>query len=141
MNIVVGVDDSERTSGVLAAAVHEARLHGAALHVLYVVTPPLIWSDAMGAGAVVTADPTILERVREAVWDQVEPILAGLGHPHTRVDRLGYPPDQLVHYANEIGAELIVVGSRGRGDLAALLLGSTSHGVVNHARCNVLVVK
>jgi len=57
------------------------------------------------------------------------------------VDLEGYPPDVIVEYAQEIGADLIVVGSRGRGDLASLVLGSTSHRVVNHAPCDVLVVR
>ena len=43
--------------------------------------------------------------------------------------------------AEEIGADLIVIGCRGRGNLASLVLGATSHGVIQHAPCDVLVVR
>ncbi len=58
-----------------------------------------------------------------------------------RVDLNGYPADALVEYAGGVGADLIVVGSRGRGELAALLLGSTSHRILHLATCDVLVAK
>jgi nucleotide-binding universal stress UspA family protein len=58
-----------------------------------------------------------------------------------RVDLEGYPPDTLVAYADEVGASLLVVGTRGRGELASLILGSTSHRAIHLSRCDVLVVK
>jgi nucleotide-binding universal stress UspA family protein len=79
---------------------------------------------------------------RHAVWADLEPVIAAAGDvPVHRIDRSGYPADELVEYATEVGAGLIVVGSRGRGDLAALVLGSTSHRVIHAAPCSVLVVK
>jgi len=59
----------------------------------------------------------------------------------TRVELEGYPADTLVEYASSVGAGIIVVGSRGRGELASLVLGSTSHRVVNQATCDVLIAK
>jgi len=78
---------------------------------------------------------------REAVWERVGPALDECGVEVKRVDLEGYPPDTLVAYAAEVGARMIVVGSRGRGDLASLVLGSTSHRVLNHASCDVLVAR
>ncbi len=142
MNIVAGIDATERTRDVLAAAIEEARLRQAVLHVVYVVQPPMIWSDAMGAGAaLVVADSAIIDQVKEAAWETAGPYLNETGVELVKVDRLGYPPDELVEYAREVAAGLLVVGSRGRGDLAALILGSTSHRVANTAPCNVLIVK
>jgi nucleotide-binding universal stress UspA family protein len=59
----------------------------------------------------------------------------------TKVDLDGYPPDTLSSYATEVEAELLVLGTRGRGELASLILGSTSHRALHLATCDVLVVK
>jgi nucleotide-binding universal stress UspA family protein len=53
----------------------------------------------------------------------------------------GDPAHQIIHAANSHGAELIVMGRRGHGDLQALLLGSVSHKVCQLAECACLTVK
>lgn len=53
----------------------------------------------------------------------------------------GRAPDEMVALAKEIGADLIVVGSRGLGPVRRLVLGSVSEGIVHHASCPVLVVR
>jgi nucleotide-binding universal stress UspA family protein len=53
---------------------------------------------------------------------------------------VGLPAEQLAEIADEEGAELIVVGSRGRGAFKAAFLGSVSNGLVGIARCPVLIV-
>jgi len=83
----------------------------------------------------------IAEGERRAVWSQLEPALSRAEVPSTRVDLDGYPPDVLVAYATEAGASVLVVGTRGRGDFASLILGSTSHRAIQLATCDVLVVK
>jgi nucleotide-binding universal stress UspA family protein len=50
----------------------------------------------------------------------------------------GHPAETLLHAAT--GAELLVVGSRGHGTFAGILLGSVSHYCVQHAPCPVVVV-
>jgi nucleotide-binding universal stress UspA family protein len=52
----------------------------------------------------------------------------------------GDPAEQICGYAEEIGARLIAIGTRGHGTVAALLLGSVSNAVVRSASCPVLVV-
>lgn len=54
--------------------------------------------------------------------------------------RIGAPFDALTELANEVGADLIVVGTRGHGLGRRLLLGSVSTKVVHHAGCSVLIV-
>jgi nucleotide-binding universal stress UspA family protein len=83
----------------------------------------------------------IAEGERRAVWSQLEPVLSGAGVPVTKVDLDGYPPDVLVAYATEVDASVLVLGTRGRGDFASLILGSTSHRAIQLATCDVLVVK
>jgi nucleotide-binding universal stress UspA family protein len=53
----------------------------------------------------------------------------------------GEPADAIVGYADTAGADLVVVGSRGRGAVAGALLGSVSKAVVNRASRPVLVVR
>ena len=52
----------------------------------------------------------------------------------------GDPAEQICGYAEEIGARLIAIGTRGHGTVAALLLGSVSNAVIRGASCPVLVV-
>ena len=55
--------------------------------------------------------------------------------------RLGRPDAQIVGVADELGAGLIVLGSRGLGPLRRALMGSVSDSVVRHAHCPVLIVR
>jgi nucleotide-binding universal stress UspA family protein len=55
--------------------------------------------------------------------------------------RLGRPDEEIVALAEELGAGLIVLGSRGRGGVRRALLGSVSNSVVHHGHCPVLVVR
>lgn len=136
MKIVVGVDESPFAPKVLERAIEVARWREAELHVVHVVHLPVIYVEM----AVDMSE--VAEAQRAATWEALEPVLAAAGDiASERVDLDGYPPDRLVSYAAEVGADLIVVGTRGRGELAALVLGSTSHRVIHLAACDVLVVK
>ncbi|MCW4047353.1 MAG: universal stress protein [Candidatus Bathyarchaeota archaeon] len=53
----------------------------------------------------------------------------------------GNPPDKIVKYADEIDADLIIMGNKGQGKLANVLLGSVSEHVVHHSKRSVLIVK
>ena len=55
--------------------------------------------------------------------------------------RVGRPDAEIVGLADELGAGLIVLGSRGLGTLRRALMGSVSDSVVRHAHCPVLVVR
>ena len=135
MIVVVGVDSSAHAVKVLDQALEEARIRSAELHVVHVFNPPLVYTE-------VPIDMVAVAKgEREAVWSHLEPALSAAGVPVTRVDLDGYPPDALVDHASGVGAALLVVGTRGRGELASLILGSTSHRAIQLARCDVLVVK
>jgi nucleotide-binding universal stress UspA family protein len=64
---------------------------------------------------------------------------AGLADAERRVV-VGFPAERLAELADEEDAELIVVGSRGRGAFKAAFLGSVSSSLVGIARCPVLIV-
>jgi nucleotide-binding universal stress UspA family protein len=78
---------------------------------------------------------------RAGIWAQVNAQLDESGVDVTRVDLDGYPPDALVTYCQDVDASLLVVGTRGRGDFASIILGSTSHRAIQVSKCDVLVVK
>ena len=139
MIVVVGVDDTVRSAVAARKAYRLAALLGGevhAVHVLHVPTALLAVLAGVPSGAAEFAGSQ-----RSAVWASVGPVLEAGGIRVTRVELEGYPADTLVEYASSVGAGIIVVGSRGRGELASLVLGSTSHRVVNQATCDVLIAK
>jgi len=139
MSIVVGTDGSEHSLLAVRRAVELAESRGSDLHIVYVSHVP---SSLLGALSQVPADlSTLVKSQRELVWGVVEPLVADTSVQVNKVDLDGYPADALVEYAEGVGTDVIVIGSRGRGELAALVLGSTSHRVVHLSSCDVLVVK
>lgn len=137
MRILVGVDASSYSAAVLEKAIELARAFGAQLEVVHVFEMPFVYD--LGA-AVNVEDMRVAES--EAVWAAAQPILDGAGDVVvTRTDLSGGSARMLVHRAEETGVDLIVVGNRGRGDLASLVLGSTSHGVIHTAPCDVYIVR
>jgi nucleotide-binding universal stress UspA family protein len=140
--IVVGVDGSECARVALEHAVREAVLRSARLRVV------CAWEISAGIygaeGLAGELDQLTLDSfrnraeatVREAVAEvkRIQPSL------HCDGEIVEGPAAQvLLHEAK--GADLIVVGNRGRGELKSLLLGSVSHEVVHHAPCPVLIVR
>lgn len=143
MDIVVGVDGSPVAVSVLQAAVAEARLRRAKLHVVHAVWVPATWADGLTfmPGNIVDIAYETAEAVKKSVWARVNAALEGTDVEWVQVDRTGYPPDEVVDYAKSIEAGLIVIGSRGFGDLKSLLLGSTSHRISHLSPCDVLIIK
>ncbi|HEU4915103.1 MAG TPA: universal stress protein [Acidimicrobiia bacterium] len=135
MTVVAGVDESPLSRTVVARALEEARWRDTDLHVVYVdYLPPVYTNVAVEWGEVAKAQ-------RATVWGGLEDVLAESDVTVERVNLEGYPPDLLVDYADEVKATLLVVGTRGRGEFASLILGSTSHRAIHLARSDVLVVK
>jgi nucleotide-binding universal stress UspA family protein len=118
----------------------QARLVGASLDAVSAWQDPAMlgysygWTPALFDGeSIVTSTEKILD---EAVTDAV----GNAGRPvdvRTRVTQ-GHPAEVLLHAAT--GAQLLVMGSRGHGTFAGILLGSVSQHCVQHAPCPVFVV-
>jgi nucleotide-binding universal stress UspA family protein len=81
------------------------------------------------------------EEAQRLLDAQVEQIKADGGTVVQAHLRIGRPDEQIVDSAEEIGAGLIVMGSRGLGGIRRLLMGSVSDSVVRHAHCPVLIVR
>jgi nucleotide-binding universal stress UspA family protein len=163
--IVVGVDASPGALRALAWAADEARLRLASLQVVYAyhaqaLAAPLYFPSQEGLpGRTVAAGgrppeeevtETLEQRrqFQEAVRRQAEDLLEGLLEEvaetvegidvRPSVVEGRHPAEALVELS--AGADLLVVGSRGRGGFTSLLLGSVSHAAVLHARCPVVVI-
>jgi nucleotide-binding universal stress UspA family protein len=134
--VVVGVDGSEEAVAALAWAVEEARLRGG--EVLAVTA----WDfPAMTAGGMdgITTDAAAYTRAAEHVLDVALHGAESSGVEAHRLVTRGHPSEVLLQAARD--ADLLVVGSRGHGGFAGLLLGSVSAQVVHHSPCTVVVVR
>ena len=84
----------------------------------------------------------IERKARELLDEQVKKIEQSGGTIPQEVHLLrGRPDREIVHLAEEIGAGLIVIGSRGQGGVRRALMGSVSDSVVRQAHCPVLIVR
>ncbi|WP_342373348.1 universal stress protein [Propioniciclava soli] len=136
--VVVGLDDSAEAEAALRLAVAEAlqrRVELVAVHA-FDLTPWL--PGPLGAGAF---DPVPLESaLRDAMEAKLAPHRTAQPGLVARVEVEAGQPAHLLAEASK-QASLLVVGSRGRGGFAGLLLGSTSKAVLRAARCPVIVTR
>lgn len=77
----------------------------------------------------------------EAVLAEAEQRLRAAGRAYQRHLHVGQPAEVVVKLAGELGCELIVMGSHGRGAVAGLVMGSVAGRVLHLAHCPVLLVK
>jgi nucleotide-binding universal stress UspA family protein len=133
--ILCGIDGSDDGRLALRAAAQLSAQLDARLVVAHVVPVP-VQSPRLGPAAMVPTDAE-LEAGKRLLAHVLEE--EGLSWVEQRAD-YGFPADRLAYLADEEGAELIVVGSRGRGPFKAAFLGSVSTDLIGVARCPVLVV-
>ena len=136
--IVVGIDDSEQARAALRWAAEQARYRSARLRVVHAFQPHhlagVFGIAKLQPDAVWRADATrwLADVVREEIGDDVSEL-------ELEAHAAQHGPAAAV-LAAAAGAELIVVGSRGRGATGSALHGSVSSAVLRQARCPVVVV-
>jgi nucleotide-binding universal stress UspA family protein len=136
--IVVGVDGSGHSRKALERAAAEAAAHGAPLTVLVIHQAV---RDVYGSASHYGDDAALTEKAKEAAQAETDQVLAAAGSQPASVTVTavhGLPVDELVK-ASE-GADMIVLGRRGMGGFARMLMGSVSSQVAQHAQCPVLIV-
>ena len=136
--IVVGVDGSGHSRKALERAAAEAACHGVPLTVLVVHQAV---RDVYGRASHYQDDADLTEKAKEAAKAETDEVVSGLSAKPASVTVTaahGLPADELIK-ASE-GADMIVVGRRGAGGFARLLMGSVSDQVVRYAHCAVLVI-
>ncbi|MBN6040366.1 universal stress protein [Amycolatopsis sp. 195334CR] len=137
--VVVGVDGSPMSEAAIAHAFAEASVRRApllALHSCHDADPAGLFSEGSAYfewESVTTAEERLLAE-RLAGWQERYPDVAV-----ERVVARDKPRQRLLELSNK--AQLVVVGSRGRGGFTGLVLGSTSQALAHHANCPVMVVR
>jgi nucleotide-binding universal stress UspA family protein len=150
--IVVGVDGSAGSDAALRWALAEARLRGSRVRVVHAYELPRVpLTDAglgVASGVAAPAPPTEHDEVRRVVERDARTLIEGAlrradgeaidGLEIDRVAAQGPPALTLIESARN--AELLVLGSRGRGGFLGLLLGSVSQQCAQHPPCPVVIL-
>lgn len=136
--ILLGLDLKEQSANVGRKAVELARTQGAQLSLVHVVE--FIPVDPAGE-ALLPPPVNLEEELVESAKQRLEALAneLGIADAPRRVE-IGTIKSEILRVAQEVGADLIVLGSYERHGLA-LLLGSTDKSVLSHAPCDILAVR
>lgn len=139
-SIVVGVDRSEHARVALVQAIDIARTQQAALTAVVAYSTVLRWGPVSPLPQSAVDDfVNGIQADAQAIADETAAAIPK--EVKSEVLVVDGDPAQVILDQVETGKhDLIVVGSRGRGDAASLLLGSVSHAVLHHSRVPVLIV-
>lgn len=134
--VVLGVDDSPRSHEAIEYAFREAAALGVVLRAVHSWSTPPLMSDWTGA---ITE---LLATEESLAGEALERLIAPwhTRYPDVRIEYLT-PQGSAAHHLVEAshGAQVVVVGARGRGGFRGLVLGSTSHALMHRAECPVVV--
>ena len=134
--VLLATDGSPDAALAAQSAIELCERTGSELHVVHVGEYlPTFYAQTEEEPAQLRADA---QRLLE---EQLERIRAAGGQVAQVHLRLGRPAEQIVNLSEEIGAGVVVVGSRGLSALRRAVLGSVSESVVRHAHCPVFVVR
>ena len=136
--IVVGVDGSGHSRKALERAANEAAVHHMPLTVL---TVHQAVRDVYGSASHYGDDAALTDKAKEAAQAETDQVLASVGAQPESVTVTavhGLPVDELIKASQ--GADMLVLGRRGFGGFARLMMGSVTDQVSRHAHCAVLIV-
>jgi nucleotide-binding universal stress UspA family protein len=150
--ILLATDGSSESELATRTAVDLGQQTNSELHLIHVwdiATSALLYPDATDPEGVELPDPILEEelersaeqRGREVLDEELERVWSAGGTVAQAHLMLGEAAREIIHLAEDLGAGLVVMGSRGRGGIRRALMGSVSDSVVRHAHCPVLVVR
>ena len=134
--ILLATDGSEDAALATKAAIDLSHQSGSELHVVHVGRSPLRLSPTEYHAAAREKIGELAKAVEEAGGDVTE--------THLRIDdsqTAGNEAEHITGLAEELGADLIVIGSRGLSGMKRIVMGSVSESVVRDAHCPVLVMR
>ncbi len=138
-SILAAIDGSKKSEAALDIAIGEAKVHGAALHVVYVIETGLFSSIPM-------------DNTWEVIYGLLEnqgkeALLAAAKKAESQGVRItthikqGHAGNEILKLATDLDVGLVMVGSHGKSNLDRILLGSVSSFVVGHSTISTLVVR
>ena len=141
--ILLATDGSKDAELATTTALDLANSTSSELHIVLVEEPVYAYVDPSGYPYFIDADleHELEQQARMRLDAEVEKIRSAGGAVAEAHLRVGAAAAEIVDLAEEIGAGLIVMGSRGLGGIRRALMGSVSESVVRHAQCPVLVVR
>jgi nucleotide-binding universal stress UspA family protein len=140
IEIVLAIRIGPSSAAPTRVAKELAQQLGANITALYIATE--VHAHEVGA-AEAGADPgSEMERVLRTADAELRAFVAEhFADMPVRIEIVqGKVEEQVARYASDVGASYIVVGTKGRGGLARLVLGDTTHGILQHTPCPVIVV-
>jgi universal stress protein F len=138
MKILVGVDGSPREPKVLDAAIALAKDRGGKIYLARAMMVPVSIPTAVWTLQGEDFAQFLVEHGNQELSVTAEKVPSELRAD--MITRLGQPADVLIALAEELDADLVVIGSHGYGGIDRVL-GTTAAKVVNRAKCSVLVVR
>lgn len=142
--LVVPVDGSEQSKKALDFAAELAVHYRAQLKLIYITQPYLV-EDIFAMSTIpvpVDIENTGLEKFGAEVLEKAKAIAVSAGATDLSDEILqGDPARAILDYADEVDADMIIIGTRGMGDFSSLMLGSVSHKVAHDAKCTCITVK
>lgn len=134
--VLLATDGSTDADIAAKTAVDLAKNTDSELHVIYVEPALPMIADFAESGPERTAPES--RRLLDEQVRRIGDLGGAIAGAHLR---LGRPEEQILRTCEEVGAGLILLGSRGHGGVMRTLLGSVSDSVVRHAHCPVMVVR
>ncbi len=140
--ILVPYDFSDHSRKALETALDLGRRFDSNLHLLHVVTPPIVAYPTMGTAA--APPPSLLLDVREAAERSLNDVVAAIenspGAVKAHIATGGATAEAIREAAATLGADLIVMGTHGRTGMARVFLGSVAERTLRLAPCPILMV-
>jgi nucleotide-binding universal stress UspA family protein len=139
--IVVGVEGSGYARAALIWAIEEAHHRDAVVEVVTCYSPTYV-PAAPDLGYVPLDSFDLLSEVEKMQTEVIESAVECANHPEVEVRKIvkkGRAADTLMATAE--GADMLVVGNRGRGGFAGLRLGSVSQSIAHHSPCPLVIVR
>jgi len=137
--ILVGVDGSEVSKSAFRRAIDEAKAWNVDINVIYVIETGML--SSIPADNTLEAIYSLLETEGKNIIDECQKLADEAGIKVIPHIRQGHAGNEIIETAEEIDADLIILGSHGKSELDRILLGSVTAHVVRHSRITTMVVR